>query len=81
MKINEIQKCRFQKGDRVQWTKSDDDIPESSIGIVMGIRYGEDSGDRLYVNWPKGRWSMKPIALQAGVGQKGRRNMIMLLSQ
>ena len=56
----------------MQWTKSDADIPESSLGIVMGIRYSEDSGDRLYVNWPKGRWSMKPIALQAGVDQKGR---------
>lgn len=54
----------------MQWTKSDDDIPKGHIGVVMGIRYEEDdngkvSGKRLYVNWPNGRWSMKPIGLEA----------------
>ena len=68
MKVNEIDKFRFQKGDRVQWTKSDDDIPEGHIGVVMGVRYDEDAGEsgkRLYVTWPNGRWSMKPHTLLA----------------
>ena len=65
MRMNEIRTCGFQKGDRVQWTNSDDDIPEGDIGIVMGVKYKEDSGNKLYVNWPKGRYSMDPLFLQA----------------
>ena len=65
MRINEVVKLRFQKGDRVQWTQSDDDILEGHIGVVMGVKYSEDSGRKLYVNWPKGRWSMKPHTLLA----------------
>lgn len=69
-RINEIDKFRFQKGDRVQWTESDDDIPEGHIGVVMGIKYEEDdngktSGKRVYVNWPNGRWSMKTHTLES----------------
>lgn len=65
MRMNEIRTCGFQKGDRVQWTNSDDDIPEGDIGIIMGVKYKEDSGNKLYVNWPKGRYSMDPLFLQA----------------
>ena len=65
MRMNEIRTCGFQKGDRVQWTSSDDDIPEGDIGIVMGVKYEEDSGKKLYVNWPKGRYSMSLLSLQA----------------
>ena len=54
----------------MQWTQSDDDIPEGHIGVVMGIKYEEDdngktSGKRVYVNWPNGRWSMKPHTLES----------------
>ena len=63
--MNEIRTCGFQKGDRVQWTNSDDDIPEGDIGIIMRVKYKEDSGNKLYVNWPKGRYSMDPLFLQA----------------
>eukprot|EP00435_Cladocopium_sp_Y103_P019272 s4920_g4.t1 len=31
----------------------------------MCVRYSEDSGKKLYVTWPNGRWSMKPHTLQA----------------
>eukprot|EP00438_Fugacium_kawagutii_P013367 Skav216473 [mRNA] locus=scaffold1123:226761:232958:- [translate_table: standard] len=64
MRMKEVNKLRFQKGDRVQWTDSDDDIPEGHIGIVMGVKYSEDTGQKLYVNWPKGRWSMQPSSLK-----------------
>ena len=65
---DEVAKFEFQKGDRVQWTKSDDDIPEGHIGYVMDIYYDEDDsgktlGNRLYVKWPNGRWSFKPHTL------------------
>ena len=66
MRINEVVKLRFQKGDRVQWEPN---LTMTSwkghIGVVMGVKYSEDSGRKLYVNWPKGRWSMKPHTLLA----------------
>eukprot|EP00435_Cladocopium_sp_Y103_P043636 s1035_g12.t1 len=65
MRMTEVDKFKFQKGDRVQWTKSDDDVPEGCVGVVLGVRYAEDSGKRLYVNWPNGRWSFKPHTLVA----------------
>jgi len=65
IKPKELKKLPFQRGDRVQWTSSDDDIPEGDIGIVMGIQYKEDKGHRLYVQWTKGRWGMLPKRLKS----------------
>ncbi|CAJ1373101.1 unnamed protein product [Effrenium voratum] len=65
MRIMEIEKLQFQKGDRVQWIKSDDDIPEGAIGVVMCVKYVEDSGQKLYVNFPSGRYSFWPHTLEA----------------
>ena len=28
----------FKKGDRVQWSGSDDDIPEGTVGTVVGFK-------------------------------------------
>ncbi|CAE7877971.1 unnamed protein product, partial [Symbiodinium necroappetens] len=68
MRTDEVEKFRFQKGDRVQWTKSDDDIPQGHMGYVMSVYYDEDdsgktTGNRLNVKWPNGRWNMKPYSL------------------
>ncbi|CAE7369916.1 chl1, partial [Symbiodinium natans] len=66
IKPKELRMLPFQKGDRVQWTSADDDIPEGDLGIVMGISYeGDESGNRLMVKWTKGRWNMKPEGLKA----------------
>ncbi|CAK9034840.1 unnamed protein product [Durusdinium trenchii] len=70
MKPHELQKLPFQRADRVQWIKADDDIPEGHIGQVMGIKYGEDeedglTGHRLFVRFPKGRWHFDPSSLKS----------------
>jgi len=65
IKPKELKKLPFQRGDRVQWNSADDDIPEGDIGLVIGINYKEEAGDRLYVQWTKGRWGMKPKTLKS----------------
>ncbi|CAE7453444.1 CML22 [Symbiodinium natans] len=66
IKPKELKVLPFQKSDRVQWTTSDDDIPEGDLGIVMGISYEEDgTATRLSVKWTKGRWAMKVGQLKA----------------
>ena len=53
----------FKKGDRVQWTWSDDDIPEGTVGTVVGFK-GED---KVRVKFPKGTWSFSPAQLRPEV--------------
>lgn len=59
-----LERFAFQKGDRVRWSKADEDIPEGSIGQVMGIHYDDDGrGKDLFVNFPMGRWRFAPESL------------------
>ena len=53
----------FKKGDRVQWTGSDDDIPEGTVGTGVGFK----GNDRVRVHFLKGTWSFKPAELRAEV--------------
>ena len=39
---------RFKKGDRVQWTGSDDNIPEGTVGTVVGFK----GDDKVRVEFP-----------------------------
>ena len=40
----------FKKGDRVQWMGSDDDIPEGTVGTVVGFDFSDDT---VEVEFPK----------------------------
>ena len=42
MKPAELNKTPFQRDDRVQWTRADEDIPEGHIGRVVGVRQTGD---------------------------------------
>ena len=53
----------FKKGDRVQWTGSDDDIPEGTVGTVVGLTRDE----RVRVEFPKGTWGFPSAELRAEV--------------
>ena len=53
----------FKKGDRVQWTGSNDDIPEGTVGTVMKF---EGDGD-VRVAFPNGTWGFAPDQLRAEV--------------
>ncbi|CAE7301295.1 CalpB [Symbiodinium sp. CCMP2592] len=55
----------FQKGDSVQWKKSDKDVVEGEVGKVMWVRQDKsNSGDRLFVKFSKGRWAFEPDSLK-----------------
>ena len=67
IKPKQLSLCPVQKGQWVQWEKSDEDIPEGDIGQVTCIRYqddGEDNGMRVYANFKKGYWSFSPSSLK-----------------
>ena len=53
----------FKKGDRVQWTGSDEDIPEGTVGTVVGFK-GEDE---VKVEFPEGLFVFEPDDLRAEV--------------
>ena len=54
----------FKKGDRVQWNKSDADIPECTVGTVVGFDIGNNE---VTVEFPKGTWTFPPANLRAEV--------------
>ncbi len=65
----------FKKGDRVQWTGSDDDIPEGTVGTVVGLAGDERcvhgfqyrTNERVLVECQKGTWVFRPAELRAEV--------------
>ena len=53
----------FKKGDRVQWTGSDDDVPEGAVGTVVGFK----GNGNVRVEFPKGTWGFPPDELRPEV--------------
>eukprot|EP00930_Biecheleria_cincta_P034393 TRINITY_DN23777_c0_g2_i1.p1 TRINITY_DN23777_c0_g2~~TRINITY_DN23777_c0_g2_i1.p1 ORF type:complete len:1282 (-),score=230.07 TRINITY_DN23777_c0_g2_i1:225-3902(-) len=43
LKTSSLKLLPFQKGDRVQWNSSNDDIPEGELGQVIDIHYHDES--------------------------------------
>ncbi|CAE7220045.1 DEK1 [Symbiodinium natans] len=67
IKPKQLSLCPVQKGQRVQWVKSNEDIAEGDIGQVMSIRYkddDEDNGMEVYVNFRKDYFSFSPSSLK-----------------
>eukprot|EP00435_Cladocopium_sp_Y103_P013033 s2770_g3.t1 len=64
----DLLRTRVQPGHAVYWIKSDDDVPEGTLGEVKRRR--EDSG-RFQVEFPKGSWSFKAEDLRAPEIQVG----------
>ncbi|CAE7585185.1 Capn9, partial [Symbiodinium sp. CCMP2456] len=64
IRTKELKRLPFQRGDRVQWTKSGDHIPEGDWGIVLGVRTFKDencdNNTTLWCKWTKGTFNISP---------------------
>jgi len=58
-KADKLECAEFQIGLKVRWTDDDDDVPEGSLGVVVGFTEAAE----VRVRFPKGTWSFEPAEL------------------
>jgi uncharacterized protein YijF (DUF1287 family) len=54
----------FKAGDFVTWKKSDADVPDGTVGVIMQVheQAGKQGDGKLRVAFPKGTWNFAAIA-------------------
>jgi len=69
-----MRRAGFSSGDKVTWTRNDDDIAPGTVGEVVALKdasyQGTSWGSVIKVKFPKGTWNFKPSQLEAATGDE-----------